>query len=191
VQKYCHGSGKPASAKKAWASAVLTVSSAAPMAATIVSQERAPDRRRACLTLANACSMGLKSGEEVGKKTRWQPAATMRRRAGALSWTLRVSWHHDLPGAQAGDQEAFDDQVEDLAVDRAGDDHARPDALRRQGGQPGEVGALAARDVADGALPPRDARAQRRQAERGAGLVQEDEAGRIDPGDAGAPGRAH
>jgi hypothetical protein len=131
------------------------------------------------------------SGEEVGKKTRWQPAATMRRRAGALSWTLRVSWHHDLPGAQAGDQEAFDDQVEDLAVDRAGDDHARPDALRRQGGQPGEVGALAARDVADGALPPWGTSAQRGQRQRRAGLVQKDEAGRVDPGDAGAPGRAH
>ena len=39
-------------------------------------QERTPARRSACLLdLANAGSIGFRSSKEVGKKTRWPPAA--------------------------------------------------------------------------------------------------------------------
>lgn len=57
------GGGKPAAAKKPRASAAVMVGTTWPMAATIVSKERASTRRRACFLFAKACSMGLKSGE--------------------------------------------------------------------------------------------------------------------------------
>jgi len=59
----CPVSGKPASAKKAAASAGLIAVRAPLVASSKVSYVRASSRRKAVLILAKACSIGLKSGD--------------------------------------------------------------------------------------------------------------------------------
>ena len=41
-------------------------------------------RRSQCLSFAKSCSMGFRSGEYLGRKSRWAPAALMARRTALL-----------------------------------------------------------------------------------------------------------
>jgi hypothetical protein len=75
---------------------------AAPTAPTTASKERDPARRGACSHVANACSTGLGPGEEVGRKTSRQAAASTRLRAPGCLCTGRLSRTTTWSGRRRG-----------------------------------------------------------------------------------------
>ena len=82
---------------------------------------------------------------------------------------------HDLAGTQARNEDALDKGGEDPAIYRAIDHQAFAQPVGGQGGNPDDVRPMPTWDMPDGALPFRRTSAQRRQDERGTGLIQEDQ----------------
>ena len=52
--------------------------------------------------------MGLKSELYGGRKRRWAPTPSMAARTSGCLCTARFIEHHDVAGAQRGDQDLFD-----------------------------------------------------------------------------------
>ena len=76
--------------------------SATRAASTKASRVRAPSPRRMALSLENACSIGVKSGEYGGRKSSAQPRAASASRMRAALWTLTLSRTTTCPGRSVG-----------------------------------------------------------------------------------------
>lgn len=68
--------------------------------------------------MAKACSIGFGSGEHFGRKSSLAPAARMKPADRFALVTAEVIHDHDVAGAQRRDQDLFDIDLEDLAIDR-------------------------------------------------------------------------
>jgi len=87
----------------------------------------------------------------------------------------------DVARSQRRDKDLVDVEAEALAVDRAIDEPWRLDAIMTQRGEEGHGRPAAMRHLGCEALTTRAPAAQRRHIGLGPGLVDEDEAGRVDP----------
>ena len=87
----------------------------------------------------------------------------------------------DVAGPERGDENLLDIEAEALAVDRPVDEPGRVDAVMAQRGQEGHGLPVAVRHLGLEPLAARRPAPERRHVGLGPGLVDEDQAGRIDP----------
>ena len=113
-----------------------------------------PPFRSRVLNLAKTCSMGLRSGEYFGKKTR--RAGIADRSSHGLSRLVgaEIVEDHDVAWLQRRHEELFDIGVEALAVDGPVEQAGRVDAVVAQGGEESRGLPLALQDLVDEALSP-------------------------------------
>ena len=72
------------------------------MAVQTASTVRAAAFRNRCLSLANTCSIGLRSGEYFGRKISLAPTERMSRRTALRLWLPRLSMMTISPGRSVG-----------------------------------------------------------------------------------------
>ena len=149
------------------------------MAAQTASTVRAAALRSRCLSLAKTCSIGFRSGEYFGRQEQLGAG-----RADELAYDLapvaaEIVHDDDVAGPQRGQQNLLDIGGEAFAVDRAFEQPGRGDPVVAQRGQEGHGPPAAVRDLGDQAAAARRPAAQRRHVGPGPGLVDEDQAGRI------------
>ena len=150
------------------------------MAAQMASTVRAAAFRSRCLSLAKTCSMGFRSGEYFGRKKSLAPAARMSCAHGLALVAAEIVHDDDVAWAQRGDEDLLDIGSKALAVDRPLEKPWRVDPVMAQGGQEGRGLPAAVRDLGDERSAARRPSPQRRHVGLGPGLVDEDQALRID-----------
>ena len=138
-------------------------------------------RRSACLVLAKACSMGLKSGR-IGRQEDEVAACGLNEGPGAGALVHReIVQDHDLPGPQTRHQHPLHEGFEDEPIDCAPHQQALADAAGVS---------VASHDMASrrprgirptARWPGRRSRSQPGQRRRRARLIEKDEPARIDP----------
>jgi hypothetical protein len=132
--------------------------------------------------LANACSIGLKSGG-TGRQVEQPRAPRLDPRADAADLVGRqVAHDDDVAGAEARGEHVADPGAEGPAVHRAVDDHRRRHAPEAQRGDEGGGLPVAVRDRRPTPSAAGRAPAQPRHPGAGAGLVDEDKAARVELG---------
>jgi hypothetical protein len=89
-----------------------------PIAVSIVSWDRACALRSMCLSLEKTCSIGLRSGEYLGRKKSFAPALRIARRTALPRWLPRLSMIATSPG-ERWNQNLADPGQEDLPIDGA------------------------------------------------------------------------
>ncbi len=129
--------------------------------------------------------MGFRSGEYLGRKRRRAPAALMARRTALLLCEPRfvraeIVRDHDVARPQGGDEDLVDVEPEGLAVDGPVEQPRRLDPIVPQGGQEGHRLPVTVRHLGLEALSARRPAPERGHVGLGPGLVDEDEAGRVD-----------
>ena len=117
------------------------------MAAQTVSTVRAAALRRRCLSLAKTCSIGLRSGEYLGRKKSLAPAARMARRMGLATVAAEIVDDDDVAWLEGGDEDLLDIGQEALAVDRSVEQPWRIDAVMAESGDEGQRLPAAVRDA--------------------------------------------
>ena len=75
--------------------------------------------RKSNLSLAKTCSMGFRSGEYEGRKSKCAPAALIMHQALSPLWLVRLSMITTSRGLSVGHQNLFDTGLESHSVDRA------------------------------------------------------------------------
>src|SRR5438034_10482129 len=125
--------------------------------------------------------MGFRSGEYFGRKNSLAPAERMSWRTALPLWLPRLSMMTMSPGFKVGDEDLLDLGPEAVPVDRAVEHPWSLDPVVAQGGQEGRGPPPAVRDL--GGKPHAAGRPspQRRHVGLGPGLVDEDQALRLDP----------
>src|ERR1700690_1218736 len=126
----------------------------AALAFAMASYVRASAFRRRVLNLAKTCSIGLRSGEYFGRKTRRAPTFRIALRTAFPLWEPRFVEGHDVSRLQRRHQDLFDIGVEALAVDGPVEQAGRVDAVVAQGGEESRGLPLALRDLVDEPLSP-------------------------------------
>ena len=101
----------------------------------LASMVRGSVLRSRVLSLAKTCSIGLRSGEERGRKNSLAPAVRIRRRTALPLWLPRLSMTTTSPGLRVGTRNCSDIGAETGAVNRSVDDAGRSDAVMAQGCQ--------------------------------------------------------
>jgi hypothetical protein len=96
----------------------------------------------------------------------------------------------DVAWLEGGDEELLDIGAKALAVDRAVEQAGRVEAVVAQRGEEGRGFPMAVRNLGDQALAARRPAVAARHVGLGPGLVDEDQARRIDAALTGAPARA-
>ena len=140
--------------------------------------------------MAKTCSMGLRSGEYFGRKTRRAPTARMAFRTAFPLWEPRFVEDHSVARLEGRDEELLDIGAEAFAVDRAVEQAGRVDAVVAQGGEERRGLPLALRDLVDEALSLRRPAAKPGHVGLGPRLVDEDQTPGIDAALIGSPARA-
>ena len=115
---------------------------------------RAPAFRSRVLNLAKTYSIGLRSGEDFGKKTRRAPTLRIARRTTLSLVGAEIVEDHDVAWLERRHEELFDIGVEALAVDGPVEQAGRIDAVVAQGGEERRGLPLALRDLVDEPLSP-------------------------------------
>ena len=88
------------------------------------------------LNLAKTCSMGLRSGEYLGRKTRRAPTARMAFRTPFPLWgAVEIVEDHSVARLEGRDEELLDIGAEAFAVDRAVEQAGRIDAAIAESGK--------------------------------------------------------
>ena len=135
---------------------------------------------RGAFSLAKTCSIGLRSGEYLGRNSRRAPAALI-----ALSHRLsfvrsEIVEHDDVVALEGRNEELFDVGEKALAVDGAVEQAGRLDAVVAQSGQERRGLPVAVRDLGDEPSAARRPAVEAGHVGLGPGLVDEDEPRRID-----------
>ena len=99
------------------------------MAAETASTVRGASWRSRCLSLAKTCSMGLRSGEYLGRNRSRAPAWRMACRHGLGLVRAEVVHDDDVAGLEGWDQHVLHIDAEALAVDRPVDEPGRIDSV--------------------------------------------------------------
>ena len=151
------------------------------MASQTVSTLRFAAFRSQCLSLAKSCSIGLRSGEYFGRKKSLAPACSDRAAHGLALVAPRLSMTTMSPGWSVGDENLLDIEEEPLAVDRPVDEPGRVDAVMAQRGQEGHGLPVAIGHFGLDPLSDRRPAPERGHVGLGPGLVDEHQAGGVDP----------
>jgi hypothetical protein len=128
-----------------------------------------------CLSLAKSCSIGLRSGEYLGRKSSLAPVWRMARRI-ALALCAEIIHDHQIALEQAGREHLSDIGEKALAVDRTIEQPGRLDPVAARRGQEGQRVPMSERQV----LAPRRPATQRRHIGFGPCLIDKDQPRRID-----------
>ena len=136
--------------------------------------------------MAKTCSIGLRSGEYFGRKTRRADVAD--RSSHHLSLVgAEIVEDHDVARLKRRDEELFDIGVEAFAVDGPIEQAGRFDAVVAQRGEESCGLPAAMRNLVDEALSLRRPAAQAGHVGLGPGFVDEDQAGGVNPRLIGSP----
>ena len=81
----------------------------------MASDVRAAAFRKKCLSLAKTCSMGLRSGEYLGRKNSLAPAARMSWLDGFAFVAAEIVHDDDIAGLQGREENLFDDRARKLS----------------------------------------------------------------------------
>ena len=124
----------------------VMVRRASPSAATMLSNERAPIRRKRLFGLGKGRFDRVQI-RRVGRQEDQMASGRRDERSGGGALVhAEVVQHHDLTGAQGGDQHPLHKGLEDQPIDRAADQQALAQPGRRQRRQPGDGLPASARD---------------------------------------------
>src|SRR5437773_5089542 len=102
------------------------------MAAQIASRVRWAAFRKRCLSLEKTCSMGFRSGEYLGRKNSFTPAALRAWRMTFPLWLPRLSMTTMSPGLQGRQENLLNINLEPLPIDRTLDEPRSIDAIMTQ-----------------------------------------------------------
>jgi hypothetical protein len=141
------------------------------MVSQTASGVRAAAFRSRCFSLAKTCSIGLRSGEYLGRKMSLAPALALM--------TAEIVHDDDVARLQGWNQHALDIDPEAFAVDRAIDLPWRLDAIVAQSGDEGHGLPVPMRDLRFEPAPLERPASQRRHIGLGPGLVEKDQGPRI------------
>jgi hypothetical protein len=111
---------------------------------------RAAAFRRRCLSLAKTCSIGFRSDESAGRKSRLAPTGLMALRMAGALWLpglSRMTQNDNVVWTQGRNRHGFDRGLEYLAVDRSVDDPGRGDPIMTQPGHEGHASAWCSHHV--------------------------------------------
>ena len=150
------------------------------MASETASSVRGAAFRTKPLSLAKTCSIGLRSGEYLGRNRRRAPAALIGVSHGFAFVGAQIVEHDDVVGLEGRDQELLDIGEKALAVDRAVEHAGRLDAVVAQRGEEGRGLPVAVRDLGDERSSARRPAVEPGHVGLGPGLVDEDQPRRID-----------
>jgi len=143
------------------------------MAVETASKDLGACLRTKPLSLAKTCSIGLRSGEYLGRNTSLAPD----RGAHRLSFVrAEVVEDHHVAGPEGRDQELLDVSPEALAVDWAVEQAGRFDPVVAERGEEGRSRPAAMGDLVDEPLSLRRPTAKAGHVGLGPSLVDEDEA---------------
>ena len=139
------------------------------------------------MNLAKTCSIGLRSGEYFGRKTRRPPTSPDRLPHRPSFEGAEIVEDHDVAWLQRRHEELFDIGVEALAVDGPVEQAGRVDAVVAQGGEESRGLPLALRDLVDEALSPWRPTAQAGHIGFRPGFIDEDQPPGVDEPLIGSP----
>ena len=159
------------------------------MAAETASKVRALAFRNRSLNFAKTCSIGLRAGEYLGRKTRRAPTSRIAWRTALPLCEPRLSRITTSPFLSVGARNCSTLGAKALAVDGAVEQAGRVDAVGAQGGEEGRGLPAAVRDLVDEALALRGPAVEAGHVGFGPSLVDEDETGGIDAALIGSPAR--
>ena len=142
---------------------------------------RASALRSKVFILAKACSIGLRSGEEAGRKKSLALAARMAARTARPLWLPRLSHDDNIAGREDRDENLLDISAEAHAIDRSVDDAGRGEAVATQRRQEREGSPSPEGRFGDEAFASGASAMGARHVGLGPGLVDEDKPPRIDP----------
>src|SRR6478736_5464882 len=150
------------------------------MAARTVSRVRAAALRKRCLNLAKTCSMGLRSGEYLGRKNSFAPAERMAWRTASPLWLPRLSMIQ-VARLERRRELFLDIGSKTLAVDRTVDEPRRLDAVVTKSSEEGHGLPMAVRNFRHQSFAFGRPAAQRLHVGLRPGLVDEHQAPGVDP----------
>jgi hypothetical protein len=150
------------------------------MASETASRVRGAVFRTKPLSLAKSCSIGLRSGEYLGRNRRRAPAAMIAFRTALPFVRSQIVEHDDVVALEGRDQELFDIGEKELAVDGTVEHAGRVDAVVAQRSQECCGLPVAMRHLGDEPASARRPAVKARHVGLGPGLVDEDETRRID-----------
>ena len=166
------------------------LSGMAALAFATASYVRASAFRSKVLNLANTCSIGLRSGEYLGRNTRRAPTARMACRIAFPLVGAEIVEDNDVARLEGRGEELFDIGAEAFAVDGAVEQAGRIDPVIAQGGKKRRGLPAAMRNLVDEALSFRRPAAQPGHVGFRPGLVDEHQSLGIDAALIGSPSRA-
>src|SRR6202046_4524304 len=132
----------------------------AALASATASYVRASAFRSKVLNLAKTCSIGLRSGEYLGRNTRRAPTSRIARRMAFALWEPRVVEDDDGARLEGRNEELFNIGAEAFAVDGPVEQAGRVDAVVAQGGKESRGLPAAMRNLVDEPLAFRRPAAQ-------------------------------
>ena len=157
------------------------------MASETASRVRGAVFRTCPLSLAKTCSIGLRIGRVFGQEQK-PGACGLDRLAHRLSFVRsQIVENDDVVGLESWDQELLDIGAKALAVDRTVEQARRLDAVVAQGGEKGRGVPMPMRDLVDEPLAARRPAVKPRHVGLGPGLVEKEQALRINALLIGAP----
>ena len=140
---------------------------------------RAAALRRSAFSFANACSIGLKSGEYGGRYSSVAPAASMASRTPRNLVAAKIVHDHDVAAAQTGNEKLADIGEEALAVDRPVQHQRRDQTILAQSGDEGGGLAMTIGDRRDNAFAAPGPAVATGHVGRGGRFVDEHQLGRV------------
>lgn len=143
--------------------------------------------RRLYLSFEKSISIGFRSGEYLGRKKSFASHGPESAPDGAALMRAEIVHDDDVARLQGRDEDLLDVEAEALAVDRPLEQPWRVDPIVSQGSEEGHGRPAAMRHLGRQALTKRAPAAQRSHVGLGPGLVDEDQAGRIDTALVGRP----
>src|ERR1700733_3907593 len=160
----------------------------AALASATASYVRASAFRSKVLNLAKTCSIGLRSGEYLGRNTRRAPTSRIARRMAFALWEPRLSRMTTSP--EGRNEELFNIGAEAFTVDGPVEQAGRVDAVVAQGGKESRGLPAALRNLVDEPLAFRRPAAQAGHVGFRPRLVDEHQSPGIDKALIGPPTRA-
>ena len=152
------------------------------MASQMASAVRRAALRRRCLSLAKSISIGLRVGGVFRQEEELGAGIPDGLTDGLAAVRAEIVQDHDIARPESGDEHLLDIEAEALAVDRSVEKPGRVDAILSQRRQEGHGLPAAVRHLGPKSLATRRPAPQRRHVGLSPGLVDEHQAGRIDPG---------
>lgn len=128
------------------------------------------------MSFEKACLIGLRSGLWGGRKRNFALTEPIAARTPSTVWLCKLSITTMSPGLSVGDEDLLNIVTENVAIDRAFDDHRGREAVAAQRHDEGGCFPMPMRDCGQQALAPRRPALQPGHVRGRPGFVDKDEA---------------